>query len=516
MKVGIYNRWLATLGGGEKHSLAIAEYLSHNHEVHVISHQSVSREEAAQRLNLDLSQVQFDVIPACSSEELQQMTADYDLFLNTSFMEFLSSKAKHSAALIFFPAPIGEGSTPRLRYRLGWAAKRWFMIPTFSDGVVNIRPQKNQRQEIEVSSLVRIKLPESYQSYQLSFELAILKKSIQEVTLTLDRKQVEKVSFDDPERFKSIVVTIPQTRGRQQELVIEAPNSEMDGTASLVMTGITVHTPRYKMFQSIFQGVLSKYGLRFQLLLLPYSAILEAMDTYDALWANSEYTRRWIRNYWNRESRVLYPPVDIEAIKPAPKKNQILNVGRFFAGDHNKKHKVMVRAFKEIVDEGLKDWELHLVGGTDPREINQKYLAEVIAETQGYPIYVHPDLPYPDLLKLYSESAIYWHASGYGEDENREPVKFEHFGITTVEGMAAGCVPVVIGKGGQTEIVRHGQNGYLWYSLDELKQYTRNLIAKPELRKSLSTAAIVDSQRYSTQNFQNILRERLKEIGTDQ
>jgi len=37
-RVGIYNRWLATLGGGEKLSLAIAEHLSKQHDVEVINH----------------------------------------------------------------------------------------------------------------------------------------------------------------------------------------------------------------------------------------------------------------------------------------------------------------------------------------------------------------------------------------------------------------------------------------------------------------------------------------------
>ena len=45
MKVGMYNRWLTTLGGGEKYSLAIAQLLSQNHDVHVISHLPVSQAE---------------------------------------------------------------------------------------------------------------------------------------------------------------------------------------------------------------------------------------------------------------------------------------------------------------------------------------------------------------------------------------------------------------------------------------------------------------------------------------
>ncbi len=41
-------------------------------------------------------------------------------------------------------------------------------------------------------------------------------------------------------------------------------------------------------------------------------------------------------------------------------------------------------------------------------------------------------------------------------------VAFTFSGMTTPEAMSAGCVPVVIRKGGQPEIVRHGLDGFLW------------------------------------------------------
>ncbi|MBU4190339.1 MAG: glycosyltransferase, partial [Candidatus Thermoplasmatota archaeon] len=59
-------------------------------------------------------------------------------------------------------------------------------------------------------------------------------------------------------------------------------------------------------------------------------------------------------------------------------------------------------------------------------------------------------------------------AAGFGVDEEKEPEKVEHFGITTVEAAAAGCVPVVIRKGGQPEIVKEGINGLLWEKEEEL------------------------------------------------
>jgi glycosyltransferase involved in cell wall biosynthesis len=509
MKVGIYNRWLATLGGGEKHSLAIAEYLSRQHDVHVISHKDVSRDEAARRLNLDLRRVQFDVIPTRSAEDLKPLTGEYDLFVNASFMDFIPSVARCSAALIYFPAPVKLESQNRLRYRFGWAVKRWLMVPTLAEGFLQFGPISSPYLSVECGVPVHVKLPASAAPYEVSFLLANLGQSPLPVILRIDGITAGEELLAAGGKFDDFHLTIDARRYRPHDLVIEAETPE----AHLALANFTVDQPRFRFFQAVFGGMLARYGLRFQLLPLPHSYILENMSTYQALWANSEYTRLWIRKYWGTDSAVLYPPVEVENFTPGDKKSQILSVGRFFAGDHNKKHDVLVNAFRELVDNGLKGWELHLVGGSTPGEVHQKYLADIQVRAEGYPIFVHTDLPYAELLRLYDESAIYWHASGYGEDENRDPVKFEHFGITTVEGMAAGCVPVVIGKGGQPEIVKSGINGYLWYSLDELKSLTLRLIQDHALRQQLADAAVRDSRQYSTQEFQTRLRKLLDEIG---
>ena len=60
------------------------------------------------------------------------------------------------------------------------------------------------------------------------------------------------------------------------------------------------------------------------------------------------------------------------------------------------------------------------------------------------------------LRQLYAQARIFWHAAGYGECDER-PELSEHFGMATVEAMSAGCIPVVINKGGQPEIVEHGR-----------------------------------------------------------
>jgi glycosyltransferase involved in cell wall biosynthesis len=162
-----------------------------------------------------------------------------------------------------------------------------------------------------------------------------------------------------------------------------------------------------------------------------------------------------------------------------------------------------------MVDQGLSGWELHLAGGTRAERPHRRYLEKLAARSRGYPIFFHPDLPHPDLVALYSASSIYWHACGYGENPRRHPDKFEHFGITTVEGMASGCVPVVFGRGGQGEIVDHERNGFLWYDLRELLRYTWLIIRDPSRRLRLAEQASRDSRRFDSSRF----RARVSELG---
>lgn len=212
------------------------------------------------------------------------------------------------------------------------------------------------------------------------------------------------------------------------------------------------------------------------------------LDSYDRLLANSRYTQRWIERLWQRSSGVLYPPVSL-----TPRQDKapiILSVGRFFlpGSGHNKKQLEMVQAFRRLVERGEADgWEYHLVGGCAPE--HRPYLDQIRAAAAGLPVVVHPDASGAELRDLYGRASIFWHAAGLGEDPERHPDRYEHFGITTVEAMSAGAVPVVIDAAGQVEIVEHGVSGYRFAGLDGLVSHTGRLIADPAWRDVLSAAA---------------------------
>jgi glycosyltransferase involved in cell wall biosynthesis len=77
----------------------------------------------------------------------------------------------------------------------------------------------------------------------------------------------------------------------------------------------------------------------------------------------------------------------------------------------------------------------------------------------------------------------------------------EHFGITTVEAMSAGVVPVVIRKGGQIEIVEEDKSGLFWETEGELIEETKKLVDDSKKLEQLSIGAVERAQMFSQERF---------------
>lgn len=221
------------------------------------------------------------------------------------------------------------------------------------------------------------------------------------------------------------------------------------------------------------------------------------LSSWDEIIYNSFFTQSHAKEYWPIPSQVIYPPVDVEKIKPLRKKKYILTVGRFFGYLKEKKHEVMIQAFKDLISsEKLTGWTLIIVGSAG--EGDKEYVNDLQDMSRRFPINILTNLAYENLVKLYGEATVYWHAMGYQESD---PTKMEHFGITTVEAMAGGAVPVVVNKGGQTEIVENGVNGFLWDDLEELKGLTIRLVNDRSLMERVSQKAQEKSKEYSKEEF---------------
>ncbi|MCB0539887.1 MAG: glycosyltransferase, partial [Bacteroidetes bacterium] len=238
---------------------------------------------------------------------------------------------------------------------------------------------------------------------------------------------------------------------------------------------------------------------------------------YYTFLANSQYTKQWVQRWWNVNAEILYPSIMIPEKTPdlAEKEPLILHVGRFFRNGHNKKQLEIVRNFRRMFDAGkANDWRLVLVGQCSPE--NEDYLYQVKKEATGYPIQIKNNIPLNTLRSLYQKAAIYLHATGLGENSDINPELSEHFGITTVEAMSYGCVPVVINAGGQPEIVEYGLNGFLFDDNESLMQELSKcmeLFNDNKKFNAIQNNAIVKSTEFSRENSITTIQEKFKEMG---
>lgn len=229
------------------------------------------------------------------------------------------------------------------------------------------------------------------------------------------------------------------------------------------------------------------------------------LRSYETVVGYSQHVAEAIRRRLEvADPLVVAPPVDVPARAVAgagDKERTVIAVGRFFpaADANNKKHDVLIDAWSELERHpGAEGWELHLVGGLHSDPASQDYLETLRRRAEGLAVHFHPNADASQLEELYRRSALFWHAAGYGETHAE---RHEHFGITTVEAMAHGCVPVVVALGGQLEIVQDGVNGRLWRSPPELVSASLELMASPERRGQLCAAAVTTARQYAKPRF---------------
>ena len=149
----------------------------------------------------------------------------------------------------------------------------------------------------------------------------------------------------------------------------------------------------------------------------------------------------------------------------------------------------------------MRSYTLYLVGGVGDRADHLEYVEKIRAASKNYPIEIITNMEWGELVKLFARSHIFWHASGMGEDEDVHPERFEHFGITTVEAMAAGCIPVVINRGGQKEIINDGYDGFFFNDRQELKDITIRIIRGEVDVEKIRKNAISSCRKFSNSNF---------------
>jgi glycosyltransferase involved in cell wall biosynthesis len=376
LRVGVYDLYWQTLGGGEQVDGSIAQVLARDHDVTLLGPQAPDVDATRRRLGVDLSACGYRKV--VDDAEAGAASADFDVFVNGTYLSKALNRAPVGYYYVHFPGEVPTRGD-HLRSRLGVIGVK----------ALSLAPRLPQR--------------------------------LTEVQAAFDRR-VTRVEF---------------------------------------------------------------------------------VPTYTRYLANSQFTASWVEQLWGRPSDVLYPPVR-PTVRPGEKAPLILVLGRFFdpSFGHSKKQHELLATFRSLHRAGaLPGWRMAIVGGCDAT--NRDYALAVKRAARGLPVEVHVNAPGSVVERLLGEASIYWHGAGLGEDASSHPERFEHFGISVVEAMAAGAVPVVFGAAGPAEIVHDGVDGVHWNTLDQLADETVRLAADDDRRRQLAEAALRRASDFSADVFSN-------------
>jgi len=245
------------------------------------------------------------------------------------------------------------------------------------------------------------------------------------------------------------------------------------------------------------------------------AALWNNFEGYDSVivysrFVQEAYVARLNAFRFEADIRVLAPPVPLPEATTFVRKQrdplQIVSIGRFFVGHHNKRHDVMIDAMRQLTDKDV-DAELHLIGSIPPHPEHLEHFATLNRIAGDLPVRFHPNAPPEQVRDLLTRASIYWHATGFEIDPRLRPDVCEHFGISIVEAMAYGCIPLVVANGGPVEFVREGDTGFRYDTIGELITKTRHLAADQPALASISQRARAEAQKFGEAVFVQRLRD---------
>lgn len=205
---------------------------------------------------------------------------------------------------------------------------------------------------------------------------------------------------------------------------------------------------------------------------------IKTLDRVDYFIADSLFVQERIKRIYDRQSLVIYPPVDTQNFRFEPKKEDFyLTASRLVP---YKKTKLIVEAFNEMSDK-----KLVVIGSGEEYEAIKK-IAKANVTVLGF-CQDHILREHMQKAKAFIYAAV------------------EDFGIVPIEAMACGTPVVALNAGGTAETVVDGKNGIHFEK--QIKDDIIQAIQRFE-KQTFDLASISQSvQTYNVQRFQDEIKE---------
>ena len=273
---------------------------------------------------------------------------------------------------------------------------------------------------------------------------------------------------------------------------------------------------------------------------------LEAAARPDYYLTISDFAQQEIKQFYERESTIIYPPVAVENFQPvAPYRETIQSNCQILSQHnlnkkqtkiklennikHNKSQIISEKSARELPKILQKLPESFLVEGfylNFSRQVNWKRLDLIIAackKLQLNLVLIGNGAAHELLVNQVAGSKHVVFFDVLPQSDLKEFVKYakafifpsnEPFGIAPVEALAAGCPVIALKQGGAMDYIQNGKNGLFFeeQSVDSLVQTLKNFEAK-SVNSFLSPQEISATvTKFSTENFHRKIRQFVEKV----
>lgn len=274
------------------------------------------------------------------------------------------------------------------------------------------------------------------------------------------------------------------------------------------------------------QGKLSKNKYVRKIKLFYYKLILKLYEIMgnkclsfayaNSTWTFNHLNKLWRELYNNQKLFILYPPCSISLYKEAAKNDNRQNIIVSFAQFRpEKRQDLQILVLKELRDRlskyGINDLELHIIGGVRNKS-DQEILDGLVkyAQRLGVQDYVKflPNGKTSEILEEFAQAKIGIHT-----------MKYEHFGITLIEMMAAGLIIVTHNSAGaKDDILVYDEEtnckpGFLVETEEEyVNQIEEILVKYHEIRNQIINSSVKRAEKFSDDAFKKQFLEQFNDF----
>lgn len=203
---------------------------------------------------------------------------------------------------------------------------------------------------------------------------------------------------------------------------------------------------------------------------------------------NSLFSQSIIKNWTGKDACVVYPPVEVEKFyfKNNCRENIIVTCSRFTIEKN-------LELIPELASE-IPEAEFYIFGSTN--KTSWEIISEIKKTASKFKvknIHLKPNAPLNEMLSIYRKAKIYLHT-----------MINEHFGLSIVEAMASGLVPIVHKSGGPYMDILNGKQGvygFYYKNVNEAVCIIKDLLTNEAKLKRIRDEAVKRSFLFNKAAF---------------